>query len=49
MSFEDTPDIMEGRRNPESGITNKELEEIENAAEDNQKVAQAKKSKEKIR
>ena len=40
---------MERRRNPESEMTNKELEEIENAAEDNQKAAQAKKIKEKFR
>ena len=34
LSFEDTMEIMARRRNPESDITNKELEEIENAAED---------------
>ena len=49
MSFKDTLDTMERRRNPGSEITNKELEEIENAAEDNQKTARAKKSEEKTR
>ena len=49
MSFEDTIEIMDRRRNPESEVTNKELEEIENAAKDNQTTARAKKSKGKIR
>ena len=37
LSFEDTMEIMARRRNPESDITNKELDEIENAAEDEKK------------
>ena len=49
MSFEDTLDVMERRRNPDSEITNEELEEIENLAEDNHKATRAKKSEEKIR
>ena len=49
MSFEDTVEIMARRRNPESEITNKELKEIENAAEDNQKAAREYKKAEKIR
>ena len=40
---------MERRRNSESGITNKELEEVKNATKDNPKAAQVKKSEEKIR
>ena len=49
MSFEDTVEIMARRRNPESEITNKELEEIENAAKDIQKAARGYKKAEKIR
>ena len=49
LSFEDTVEIMARRRNPESEITNKELEEMENAAEDNQKAARKYKEAEKIR
>ena len=45
MSFEDTIEIMNKRRNPESEITNKELEEIENVAEDQQKAAWVKKGR----
>jgi hypothetical protein len=40
LSFEDTMEIMARRKNPESEITNKELEEIENAAEDEKKSSQ---------
>jgi hypothetical protein len=40
LSFEDTVEIMARRRNPESEITNKELEEIENAADDNNKSSE---------
>ena len=39
MSFADTIKIMNKRRNTESDITNKELEEIKNAAKEQQKVA----------
>ena len=42
-------EIMARRRNPESEITNKELEEIENAAEDNKKAARNRKEEEQIR
>ena len=49
MSFEDTIEIMDRRRNPESEITNKDLEEIENAAEDNHKAGRAKKSEARFR
>ena len=41
--------IMTRRRNPESKITNKELEEIENAAEDNKKAARNRRKEEQIR
>ena len=40
---------MARRRNQESEITNKELKEIENAAEDNKKAARNHKKEEKIR
>ena len=41
-------DIMERRRSPESEIKNKELEEIDDAAEENQKAARARKIEEKF-
>ena len=49
MSFEDTVEIMARRRNPEAEITNKELNEIENAAEDNRKAARGHNEAGKIR
>ena len=49
LSFEDTVEIMARRRNPESEITNKGLEEIENAAEDNKQAVRNRKKEEKIR
>ena len=49
LSFEDTMEIMARRRNPESEITNKELEEIENAAEDGKKAARNREKEEQIR
>ena len=47
LSFEDTIKIMNKQRNPESEITNKELEEIENVAKDQQKAAWVEKGRKK--
>jgi len=45
LSFEDTLNIMNRRKTPESEITNKELEEITNASEDQQTAAKGERKK----